>query len=101
MNYTEYILPELLLVIPVLWVLGWLLKQAEFVDNKWIPLILGTAGIILAVCWIAGEAEHFGLTALFTSVTQGILCAGFAVYGNQLVKQLKTEKAKMEERADD
>lgn len=91
MNVLEYIRPELLLTVPVLWVLGKILKEASFLRDQWIPLILGGAGILLAVCWVAGSAEPFGVTALFTAVTQGILCAGAAVYGHQLIKQMKNK----------
>ena len=87
MTILDYIRPELLLIIPVLWVLGKILKEASFLRDKWIPLILGGAGILLAVCWVAGSAEPLGVIGLFTAVTQGILCAGAAVYGHQLVKQ--------------
>ena len=88
MNVMDYIAPELLLVVPVLWVLGKLLKEAAFVKNKYIPLILGGVGIVLAVCHIAGSGTTITATGIFTAVTQGILCAGVAVYGHQIVKQL-------------
>lgn len=91
MNVLEYIRPELLLTVPVLWVLGKILKEASFLRDKWIPLLLGGAGILLAVCWIGGGGEPFGVTGLFTAVTQGILCAGAAVYGHQLIKQIKNK----------
>ena len=91
MNVLEYIRPELLLTVPVLWVLGKILKEASFLRDKWIPLVLGGAGILLAVCWIGGGGEPFGVTGLFTAVTQGILCAGAAVYGHQLIKQMKNK----------
>lgn len=91
MNVLEYIRPELLLTVPVLWVLGKILKEASFLRDKWIPLLLGGAGILLAVCWIGGGGEPFGVTGLFTAVTQGILCAGAAVYGHQLIKQMKNK----------
>ena len=91
MNVLEYIRPELLLTVPVLWVLGKILKEASFLRDKWIPLVLGGAGILLAVCWIGGGGEPFGVTGLFTAVTQGILCAGAAVYGPQLIKQMKNK----------
>lgn len=87
MNVMDYIAPELLLVVPVLWVLGKLLKEAAFVKNKYIPLILGGVGIVLAVCYIAGSGTTITATGIFTAITQGILCAGAAVYGHQLVKQ--------------
>jgi hypothetical protein len=94
MNVLEYIRPELLLTVPVLWVLGKILKEASFLRDKWIPLVLGGAGILLAVCWIGGGGEPFGVTGLFTAVTQGILCAGAAVYGHQLIKQAGKDKDK-------
>ena len=94
MNVLEYIRPELLLTVPVLWVLGKILKEASFLRDKWIPLVLGGAGILLAVCWIAGETRPFTLTAFFTAVCQGILCAGAAVYGHQLIKQAGKDKDK-------
>lgn len=97
MTILDYIRPELLLIIPVLWVLGKILKEASFLRDKWIPLILGGTGILLAVCWVAGSAEPFGVTGLFTAVTQGILCAGAAVYGHQLVKQIGKDEPKDEE----
>lgn len=91
MNIIDYIRPELLLIVPVLWVLGKLLKEAAFIRDKFIPLILGGVGILLAVCWVGGSAEPFGVTGFFTAVTQGILCAGVAVYGNQIVKQVRKD----------
>ena len=91
MNVLEYIRPELLLTVPVLWVLGKILKEASFLRDKWIPLVLGGAGILLAICWIGGGGEPFDVTGLFTAVTQGILCAGAAVYGHQLIKQMKNK----------
>ena len=97
MTILDYIRPELLLIIPVLWVLGKILKEASFLRDKWIPLLLGFTGILLAVCWVAGSAEPFSVTGLFTAVTQGVLCAGAAVYGHQLVKQAGKDAPKDEE----
>ncbi len=95
----ESIQPELLMIVPVLWVLGRLLKEASFLQNRWIPLILGIVGMLLAVCQMAGAAETLTLTEVFTALTQGLLCAGAAVYGHQLVKQTKkpTSDAGMED----
>lgn len=87
MNIMDYIAPELLLVVPVLWVFGKLLKEAAFVRDKYIPLILGGVGIVLSVCYVAGSGAAVTAAGIFTAVTQGILCAGVAVYGHQLVKQ--------------
>lgn len=91
----EFIKPELLILVPVLVAAGTLIKSSS-IDNRLIPLILGIAGIVLSGIWIfsAGLPADAGgvLAALFSSVTQGILIASAAVYGNQMVKQL-TDKA--------
>ena len=80
MNIADYIAPELLLIVPVLWVFGRLLKEAAFVKDKYIPLILGGVGVLLAVCYIVGSGTAVTATGIFTAITQGILCAGAAVY---------------------
>ena len=87
MTITDYIAPELLLIVPVLWVFGKLLKEAAFVQNRYIPLLLGACGVLLAVCYVAGSGAAVTAAGIFTAVTQGVLCAGAAVYGHQLVKQ--------------
>ena len=92
MTIIEYVKPELLLIVPALWIIGKLLKEASFLKNKFIPLTLGGVGVVLAVCWIAGTSDRFGVTGLFTAITQGILCAGVAVYGNQLIRQAGKDK---------
>lgn len=81
----EYIKPELLILIPVLYFVGMGLKKSEIKDN-YIPWILTTIGIFLSALWVLGTS---GITAIaiFTAITQGILCAGASVYVNQLVKQ--------------
>lgn len=87
----SYIRPELLVLIPVLYLLGAGLKKAQAFGDKYIPLALGAAGVLLAVVWVAAASEFSGyrdaLTGLFLALTQGILAAGCSVYANQLVKQ--------------
>ena len=46
MNYGEYIRSELLLLIPVLNIVGAVLKKSRLPD-RWIPLLLGGLGILL------------------------------------------------------
>ncbi len=87
-EFFSYIKPELLVLIPFLVVIGLMLKQADFVRDNTIPLILGIIGVIVAVCYVAGDSTVFNATGWFTAITQGILCAGAAVYGHQLVKQI-------------
>lgn len=99
----KFIQPELLLIVPVLWVIGKLLKEASFIPDKFIPLLLGGVSILLAVCWIYGASDTFTVTGAFTAITQGVLCAGVSVYGHQVIKQLgkperKSDTSDTEER---
>jgi len=83
MDFINYITENALILVPVLLVIGAILKNTERIKDKYIPLILLPAGIILSV-WVMN-----GFTA--DSVIQGILVVGAAVYGNQLVKQISKE----------
>jgi len=92
LNISDFIKPELLVVAVMLYVLGMIFKSASFIKDKFIPLLLGVTGIVLAFVWIVGSTEiktlQDWLTAVYTGVVQGILCAGAAVYAHQTVKQL-------------
>lgn len=95
MEFQEYIKPELLVLVPVLYLIGVGLKKSALSD-KWIPLVLGIAGVILSAVYVlaTGEMAHVRdwLLGGFTAVTQGILLAGASVYVNQIVKQSGTVK---------
>ena len=91
MDILQYITPELLIVAPVLWIAGKAIKQTDKILDKYIPSTLGVLGIGLAVTWVLATSTITGwqqcLLAGFTGVVQGVLCAGVAVYGNELIKQ--------------
>lgn len=82
----NYVTPELLVLVPVLYFIGAMLKQSERVPDKYIPSVLGAVGIVLSLVYVIGNTEPC-LNAVFSGITQGILCAGCAVYMNQLIKQ--------------
>lgn len=90
MNIQEYVKPELLVLIPVLYLIGAGLKRSKLSD-RFIPAVLGLAGVLLAAIYVTATTAPVGasaiLTAIFTAITQGILAAGASVYVNQLVKQ--------------
>lgn len=92
----DYVKPELLVVAVVLYFLGIWLKQAAFLKDKYIPLVLGAAGVVICGIWVTSTADlatgRDVLTALFASITQGVLVAGLSTYVNQLVKQMKKEE---------
>ena len=91
----EFVKPELLILIPVLYLIGTGLKNSKFKDNL-IPIAIGIFGIILSMIYVFATSEISGikdvLMGIFISLTQGILVAGCSVYFNQIYKQLKEEK---------
>jgi hypothetical protein len=95
----DYIRGELLLLIPVLNILGKILKDSLKVKSEMIPLYLGIAGVVFSTIWVLATTPTFGgwrdvLMAVFVAVTQGLLCAGAAVYGNQILKQERKRRLK-------
>ena len=76
----EYISENALLMIPVLNIIGMIIKSTEKIPDKYIPLILLFFGIV-------GAAAIMGVSP--ESIIQGVLITGTAVYGNQVYKQLK------------
>ncbi|MBE6605106.1 MAG: hypothetical protein E7639_05325 [Ruminococcaceae bacterium] len=92
MDLKEFIKPELLILIPVLYIVGIGLKKGKLSDTR-IPLVLGVIAIILSAAWVIATSDISTLKdvayALFISVTQGILSAGASVYVNQLYVQSK------------
>ena len=90
MTFADYIKPELLILVPVLYVLGAIIKDSEAVPNKYIPAILGACGTFLALLYVLGSAG-FSATGVFTGITQGILIAGAAVYTHEFITQLRKD----------
>lgn len=92
----ELIKPELMVVVPVLYLLGVGIRKSVLVNNKDIPLILGGSGVILSTLYLVGTCEctswKHALVMVFMGITQGILEAGASVYINQLFKQNKNCK---------
>lgn len=83
MEILTYITENALILIPVLLVIGQIIKNIEKIPDKWIPVILLPLGIL-------GAMALGGWTV--DSAIQGVLVTGAAVYGNQLVKQLKKDE---------
>ena len=83
MEFLSYITENALVLIPVLVIIGQIVKGIEKIDNKWIPLLLLPLGIVGAMALGGWNID---------GAVQGILITGAAVYGNQLVKQLKPNK---------
>lgn len=90
MEWQEFIKPELLILIPVLYLIGIAIKKSKIRDNL-IPLLLGACGVVLATIYVFAVDPVLStqalLASIFTAITQGILCAGASVYINQIIKQ--------------
>ncbi len=89
---SNYIEPKLVVVAVVLYLIGEMLKSSKLTKDKYLPVILGVIGVIICGIWVAStysvSTYKDVFTAVFTALIQGVLTAGLAVYGNQIVKQL-------------
>lgn len=74
----EYIIEKALIVIPVLFILGEIIKETPNAKDWLIPYILLVLGIIFTVALIGFNVD---------AVIQGVLVSGAAVFGNELIKQ--------------
>jgi uncharacterized membrane protein len=87
----QFIKPEILILVPVLYFIGVMIKNTLLIKDKFIPLTLGITGIVLAVIWVLATTDINNAKdiymAVFTAITQGILCSGASVYVNQIIKQ--------------
>ncbi|WP_346877108.1 phage holin family protein [Clostridium sp. UBA5712] len=79
MEVINYITENALILIPVLYIIGMILKGIERIKDKYIPLILLPIGIGLAMALMGININ---------AIIQGILVVGVSVYTNQLVKQI-------------
>lgn len=91
-NLTNFIKPELLVLVAALYFIGAAIKKSA-VKNNCIPWILGGAGVALSLVWVLATSPlgtyQEVLLAVFTAVVQGVLVAGGSVYVNELITQKK------------
>lgn len=92
----NYVKPELIVVAIVLYFLGMWLKQAAFMKDKYIPLVLGIVSIFVCGIWVMATAtfatgQDIAL-AVFTAIVQGVMVAGLSTYVNQIFKQLNKDE---------
>lgn len=81
----SYVKEYALILIPVLYVVGMILKNIgnEIIPDKYIPIIL----------LIIGIGSSMGLNGLgMDSLIQGVLVTGVTVYANQLFVQAKKDE---------
>lgn len=92
----NYVKPELLIVAIVLYFIGMWLKQAAFIKDKYIPLVIGIVGIFVCAIWVSATSTFSTgqdiAMVVFAAITQGILVAGLSTYVNQIFKQLNKDE---------
>lgn len=97
----SYVKPELIVVAIVLYFLGTWLKGSNTVQDKYIPLINGTVGVVLCGIWVLATSSlttgQAVALAVFTAIVQGILVAGLSTYVNQIIKQMSKDEDKGKE----
>ena len=79
---SEFLIEEALIVIPVLLILGTIIKGTPRFKDWTIPYALLVFGIAFTVALLGFNVD---------SVIQGVLVSGAAVFGNQLYKQAKNK----------
>ena len=83
MDFSQFITENMLILVPALYLLGMILKMTPSAPDwiiPWAVLILGILGGI----FLGGMNPE--------AIIQGILCAGTAVFTNQLIKQTAERK---------
>ena len=87
----NYVKPELVVVVIVLYIIGIGLKKSSSVFDKYIPIILGVLGVIICGIYVFATSPlgtpQDAAMAVFTAIVQGILVAGASTYVNQIFKQ--------------
>ena len=92
-DIASYINPELLVLVPALYLVGAAIKRYGS-DDRIIPMVLGLLGMMMACLYgiATMKAGDTVAMALFTGILQGIFCAAAAVYAHQCYRQATKAK---------
>lgn len=92
-EFLKYIKPELLVLIAVMWLIGYAIKKIPRIPNWSIPFWLIGISIALALLWVLGSEPVTNIAlAVFTAIVQGVCIAGVAVLGHQITVQVGNAK---------
>jgi hypothetical protein len=84
----EFGIATVVAITVIVYIIG-LAVKATAIDNKWIPVICGVAGVILGIVALAVGMPDFPATDYLTAAAVGG-ASGLAATGiDQMVKQLK------------
>ncbi|WP_069286119.1 phage holin family protein [Aerococcus urinaeequi] len=79
MDILNYVVQEGLVMIPVLFIIGEIVKGTELLGNKWIPLTVLLISIGFTPLLLGAYTAD--------NIVQAVLVAGVTVFGNELIKQ--------------
>ena len=81
MDIINFIIEEGLIMIPVLYIIGEIIKFTGVLNNKWIPLTLLVFSILFTPLLLGGFTPD--------NIVQAVLVTGVTVLGDQLIKQTR------------
>ena len=79
MDIISYIIEEGLIMIPVLYIIGEIIKFTGVLNNKWIPVTLLVFSLLFTPLLLGGFTPD--------NIVQAVLVTGVTVLGDQLIKQ--------------
>ena len=79
MDIINFIIEEGLIMIPVLYIIGEIIKFTGVLNNKWIPLTLLVVSFLFTPLLLGGFTPY--------NIVQAVLVTGVTVLGDQLIKQ--------------
>ena len=79
MEIINFIIEEGLIMIPVLYIIGEIIKFTGVLNNKWIPLTLLVFSLLFTPLLLGGFTPD--------NIVQAVLVTGVTVLGDQLIKQ--------------
>ena len=79
MDIINFIIEEGLIMIPVLYIVGEIIKFTGVLNNKWIPLTLLVFSLLFTPLLLGGFTPD--------NIVQAVLVTGVTVLGDQLIKQ--------------
>lgn len=87
----ELIKPELLILVPFCWVVGKFIRQGKMFENKIIPSILWSIGVIFSFLYLMFmvKSDYDLVQTIISSIVNGSFISAIAVFGNEQLKQFK------------
>lgn len=78
MEFETFLKKETVSLIPVLWIIGTIIKTTNLMPSCYIPFVLLIISCIISAFINGNNAQAF---------IQGVLATGLAVFGHQIYKQ--------------